>query len=532
MSRQNTFTVIPRPGTAADPSPARPMTSKQVRKAYKASTKTPTMTRADRYKWERAEQERIRKEFEKEKAAAKARAARERKKDKEMAALEEKKRNGMPLVVVRPSQDTIARFVRGNGSGKKRTGDGEAPTPKKPAVEMPDIAEGTEEEDIPEDGKCGDFDMLLEEDDLYVDILEELDSLVEGPAVPAAKTPGDAPNTDDTPLASDEADIESNEAQEAPDKIPEESQERNEAPDKSQDAAQAEAEEEAKDTTAADIPIQPADEFVKPPLPLSAMTRHSSSPPPRHAMPPPSTQAIFTNIEEFFPTSSQQQRELEEDGETDFGCFPSPDGIRQDESDSVLETTEITTDGIISQSIDLGSSLQLDDFAELQPDLDMLVQPETQPKAPKQPTTEKPIEPKPTPNPMTASLQHNPQTPQPPPRFFTSSGSREQLSLALQRSRRTAALEEMREKERQRRDAGAALQRSKQGKAQSRKPPALQPAANTTPAGKAAPVSAANKENANPALDPDLYNDLFGSQETEYGGDWIEDVALDLELAI
>ncbi|KAJ3472236.1 hypothetical protein NLG97_g11164 [Lecanicillium saksenae] len=126
MARQNTFTIIPQaPGLDANTAiPARPMTSKQVRKAYKASTKTPTMTRAERMKWEREEQERIKKEYEKERAAAKARAAREKKKEKDMQQREEKRRNGLPLVNVRPSQDTIARFVRGNGSKKKRDAEG------------------------------------------------------------------------------------------------------------------------------------------------------------------------------------------------------------------------------------------------------------------------------------------------------------------------------------------------------------------------------------------------------------------------
>lgn len=96
------------------------MTSKQVKQAYKDATKTPKRTKAEQRQWERDEQERIRKEFEKEKAAAKAKAVRERKKAKEQAEMDEKKRKKQPLFKVRPSQDTIARFVRGNGSRKKR----------------------------------------------------------------------------------------------------------------------------------------------------------------------------------------------------------------------------------------------------------------------------------------------------------------------------------------------------------------------------------------------------------------------------
>ncbi len=542
MSRQNTFTVVPRAGTfATDSPPARPMTSKQVRKAYKASTKTPTMTRADRYKWERAEQERIRKELDKERTAAKARAARERKKEKETAVLDEKKRSGMPLVVVRPSQDTIARFVRGNGSGKKRGSDGETPVSKKLAVDMPDIPEENEAEDNADGVTCGALDALLEDDELEDDILEELNNLADGPTVPTARTPCDCPGADDEAMGEDEADTEpcilqksqgesQNEApNEASDEAREEAQaEANaEAEKEATNEAQADVQGEARDTSAAYIPIQQADQFVKPPLPLSAMTSYSSSPPPpRHAMPPMSTQAIFTNIEEFFPTSSQQLRELEDDGETDFGSFPSPNGAHEEESNAAA-------DGIISQGeyLDLGSSILVDDFAEqLEPDANMELQSEIQTKAPehpKQPEPEINIQPEPEPEPPTIATLP---PPQPPPRFFTSSGSREQLSLALQRSRRTAALEEIREKERQRREAGAAMQRSKQDKSHAWKLAAPQPAASTKPVSQAKPISAADKENASPTIDPDLYNDLFGSQETEYGGDWIEEIALDLAI--
>ena len=100
------------------------MTSKQVQKAYKAANRAPRMSRAEQRKQERAEQERIRKELEKEKAASKAKAVREKKKEKEAADREMKRKKGLPLVTVNASQDTIARFVRGNGMGKKRDSGG------------------------------------------------------------------------------------------------------------------------------------------------------------------------------------------------------------------------------------------------------------------------------------------------------------------------------------------------------------------------------------------------------------------------
>jgi hypothetical protein len=117
MPRQNTFTLVPDalglPGLDAGPRPARPpMTSKQAQKLYRQSTRTPKLSKAEQRRLELAEQERIRKEFEKDKQAARARAARERKKNKEQLAREQRKKDGLPLVKVRPSQDTIARFVR------------------------------------------------------------------------------------------------------------------------------------------------------------------------------------------------------------------------------------------------------------------------------------------------------------------------------------------------------------------------------------------------------------------------------------
>ena len=120
MPAQNTFTLISERITAPNNALNRPMTSKQLKKAHKAANKQPKLSRAEQRKFELAEQERIRKELEKERTAARARAARERKKAKEEAKKAEKRRRGKPLVEVRPSQDTISRFVRGNGTGKKR----------------------------------------------------------------------------------------------------------------------------------------------------------------------------------------------------------------------------------------------------------------------------------------------------------------------------------------------------------------------------------------------------------------------------
>lgn len=88
------------------------MTTKQVKKAYQKANKGPKLSKAERRRQELFEQDRIRKEFEKERNQARARAARDKKKEKEERERSEKKRKGLPLVEVRPSQDTIARFIR------------------------------------------------------------------------------------------------------------------------------------------------------------------------------------------------------------------------------------------------------------------------------------------------------------------------------------------------------------------------------------------------------------------------------------
>ncbi|KAH8843693.1 hypothetical protein MCOR27_010335 [Pyricularia oryzae] len=137
--KQNTFLVLPNappnPFTHGAPPPVdslpgQPiMTSKQARKSYNERTRGQKRSKAEQREWERAEQERIRKELEKEQNATKARAARERKKAKDQAVLEQKKKQGLPLVSVRPSQDTIARFVR-KGNKREREPEQVAPEAK------------------------------------------------------------------------------------------------------------------------------------------------------------------------------------------------------------------------------------------------------------------------------------------------------------------------------------------------------------------------------------------------------------------
>ncbi|KAF9878077.1 hypothetical protein CkaCkLH20_04653 [Colletotrichum karsti] len=126
-THQNTFSVISNGGGSRDGAPGKPpMTSKQAQNLYKQANKVPRRTKAEQRKWEKERQEELKKELERERAAVKAKQARERKKAKEEEARENRRRQGQPLVDCRPSQDTIARFVRGNGTNRKRDSSGES----------------------------------------------------------------------------------------------------------------------------------------------------------------------------------------------------------------------------------------------------------------------------------------------------------------------------------------------------------------------------------------------------------------------
>lgn len=221
---------------------------------------------------------------------------------------------------------------------------------------------------------------------------------------------------------------------------------------------------------------QPETVFIKPALPTSTPRRTrsssygSSSPIPHIPTPPMSTQAIFSNLDDLFPSSSQQARELEEE-------FPS--------QMLPLKTAPPVASRVPSQRA---------------PSQRVASQRPPSQKIPSQRVASQRI-----PSQRVASQKVPSQPPsqqmpsQQPARFFTSSGGREQLSLALQRSRRTAAMEQLQERERSRREAGLALQQS---------------------ARKRQKTGQNDKENVAPAVP--------GSQESDYGGQWLDNIALDL----
>lgn len=455
---QRTFTLIPKfPGREESPDtpPLRPMTSKQVRKAYKSANKGPKLTRAEIWKQEKAEQERIRKEFEKEKAAAKAKILREKKKEKELAEKAEKRKKGLPLVNVRPSQETISWFVRGNGSAKKRDAKGkdarndtieeeaEPPEttvadtideePQQPAKRVRTLESIQEDEqDTPDVGAEAMTDDEMRQPSpspRREDMQEVEEELMEdrGGALIANNSQHlleNPPRADDMLDMDDEldADFEEDLALELLEDLEaaaEKGCDQN-SPDKDEtthESAPGMKVTTSDQDTSAGIPLAnryeenlglhrlnpPSVNFIKPALP-NRPERPPASPspsPPRQA-PPMSTQAILFNFDDFFPSSSQQARELEEDDDI-IPSAPAPLPAIVEEEEEVLEEEP-----------------------------------------------EKPADPDPLP-----SLGPLSDSPSPPARrFFTSSGSHEQMSLALHRSRRTAALEKIQQRERARVQAG------------------------------------------------------------------------------
>ncbi|KAF7563641.1 hypothetical protein G7046_g447 [Stylonectria norvegica] len=588
MAGQKTFTLIPM-GNRASPgpqTPVRPMTSKQVQKAYKAANKGPRLSRIERIKQEKAEQERIRKELDKERTAARAKNAREKKRGKELAQREDKRKKGLPLIEVRPSQPTIfAGFVRGNGSRKKRDSEGREfglveelkaiDKPASPAVESPgnladdnlsdefdndielDLLQGPELEVVEkptsaeksppravdgpgnlEDQDIGDaFD-----DDIVLELLQVRESMV----AQELKVVKPLPAVDSSEIFKDEdlgeefeGDIDLDMlqgletiAKEDPGLHLEHVNKDTNTHDRAAPNVATTCQDHGsrhESRYAEDLGLQ-RPMAVEPPsprhLPVEQVLQKSplSSPLPPQQAPPLSTQAILYNYDDFFPSSSQQARELDEE----------------------KQATQISP-------------------AKL-----------------------------PTPLPV-------PESPTPPPRrFFTSSGSHEQMCLALHRSRRTAALEAIHQREsmrvlevireRMRAEAG----RHKRAKVEpkprgverkaaavgtpSRATGALtktaaectktmttpmrassafahavaKPLKKTTAATATATITPHRKEeptpkeastvdtrrrnNSNTSTDSEKENrapnpqrtELSASQETEYGGDWIDEMAQDM----
>lgn len=615
MIRQNTFTVIPQaPRFDADTAtPARPMTSKQVRKAYKAATKTPTMTRAERVKWEREEQERIKKEFEKEKAASKARAAREKKKQKETQQREEKRRNGLPLVNVRPSQDTIARFVRGNGSKKKRDAEGrvvtaaeeaslDEPEDQRPgavalgasAIVLGSVMEAEEEfdEDMLPEVISSDRLPLLSIDNQAarpnIDDNTNQHSVGAGnaPQAPKCNEKMDERNTQEgTQLISEDYDVDlsleepideasfdaalGTVAQPEPPKVSSAGPPANEIKDQleqsqtentdfmaSQDLLDEEINTDmleeldellsggktppqlqpvrlpsssayAAKTTAIQSTSQRAPRIIPEQEWTSPQQEKGKSPSKRAAqiqpsperprqLPPLGTQAILVNFDDFFPTSSQQLREIEDEQKHSYDNatpqLPShniqerttPGPNIQPQSGSRQPTVPKSDLGMDDFESEFGSFPSTAHFSLLE----CSARPLQPPRHPPQIHTSAPGH---------RAEPVAPHSPQPQPsRFFTSSGSREQLSLALQRSRRSAALEKIQEKERQRQEAGLVMRQSKYDEAR-------RPASPTRQIDVLLQGNTTDKENVPPS-------ELRCSQETEYGGEWVEDAAWDLAL--
>ena len=428
---------------------------------------------------ERAEQDRIRKEFEKDKAAAKAKLARDKKKEKEMQEKQRRRKSGMPLVDCRPSQASISGFARPQTMTKKPGLFARQPQRKffTAKVEVKETAED-HEHDTPK----ATHSLLVESPAADIDRVTETDPDVENeskssePQQPAATVevlqPPQATTNEveesttdeghitiatgvDFVLDDDEFDLGMLDALDCATteqlEVPYKSLTHISSPPKAPDFTMLE------DQVTTALPSAGNDDvFVKPALPIARFSKqplHQSpreqSPPACPAFqcrnPPPSTQAILCNLDDFFPTSSQQARELEEvDDEESAGLpeirWPPPQPQpAQDFNDRFAFGTDI-------ESFD-SSQLSSGELQQLLPLDEKRVEPE-QPEQQQIPLL-----------PDNPSLQAT--TPSAPietspgkKRFFTSSGSNELFMLALYRSRRSADLEELRRRDQQRVELG------------------------------------------------------------------------------
>ena len=120
--QQRTFQLIPET-LAKSNVPIKAMTSKQAKKAYqKRSIKGPKVPRAEQARLDKEELERQKIEYERERASRKAKAVRDKKAQKAEEEKAERKRKGLPEPnrYVRASQPRISMFVS-SGKGNKRS---------------------------------------------------------------------------------------------------------------------------------------------------------------------------------------------------------------------------------------------------------------------------------------------------------------------------------------------------------------------------------------------------------------------------
>ncbi|KYK56585.1 hypothetical protein DCS_03586 [Drechmeria coniospora] len=293
MPLQRTFTVIQPVGEPADGfrPPPRPMTSKQVREAYKASNRGPPLSRAERIRQEKAEQERIRKDLDRERSTARARLLRERKRDKELEVKALKRKDRLPLVTVRPSQDTIARFVRGNGAGRKRVADGHPIEPSdkvQPVRKQPKLWELMDGSDLIPDDDGLDLDSL-ENPEMRAATERDLTAKADGldrSILGQSTKPAVLPETTVLP----------------------------ESEPRSQAGLATAGEADLELHIGTSVKPEQGPPLVK--QNDAHSPRDTLSSPPRQE-PPLSTQAILVNYDNFFPSFSQQERELLEEGMED-----------------------------------------------------------------------------------------------------------------------------------------------------------------------------------------------------------------------
>jgi hypothetical protein len=362
-TRQRTFELVPT-SLVKSGGPKPPMTSKAAKKAYQKANRGPRISRAEQRRLQQEELDRQKKEWAREQAAAKAKAARMKKAEKENAEKEARKKMGLPepSKYVRASQPTISRFVRNGGKRKWEEVDNIAEDSEGTACDADTVDKDEPPpkrvaQDNDSDDEFGDFPALSQ-----MDLLEKIAKPITpikgvsaGQRSPASKA--NLPPELRDPESSQELPVRKSSNNEYP---LEDSQafadmantqllsEAAEAASKSdsieppavlrvQNPSQNNSKPEPKGIVEYKKPpsinsrnishmsppsIRPAPRvrkpipFVPPPRNPRFLLRNSARARPYSDVPAPSTQAFLENsIEDFFPSPSQEVRELLEDNE-------------------------------------------------------------------------------------------------------------------------------------------------------------------------------------------------------------------------
>jgi hypothetical protein len=347
------------------------MTSKAAKKAYLKANRTPKLSRAEQRRLDAEEQARIKEELDRERSAQRAKAARERKAQKEQAQKEARKKMGLPEPnkFVRASQPTISRFVVSGGKRSWQAMDTVAEESDDrgddnvPPIKRTRVVEDSDEE-------FGEFPSLSQSD---------LPALLDNIGTPSKPSERDEAELEQEKLGSspelprrrinaedreeyslDEGLIDEMVAAQLLSEAVEASSRVDQAPSPEQLPAQSnnfqifmDEEDDGRDTAQDNDQEALAERSTNLPAPARGTKSITFAPTPmnphRSAFaeddnPPSATQMFLENLDDYFPSPSQEIRELREDAED----LPSNTQIAQELNAGASGTEAVDFVGIIS----------------------------------------------------------------------------------------------------------------------------------------------------------------------------------------